>query len=275
MLSRKVLSLTKPKGINRNPSAIILQNCKNLDDLARSGRPKSVSSLAVHQNRKANLVSSTERVSGEHGILQLSVVCCLRELSKSIRCCGIVPWNLKVFWNNNIQNVNRNFFTCRHKITNTVWHCVKTYQPIKIASIITLLQNRVRFKIMTLCPTNVLAISEQKRRNKRGNSETNMAVCLLNKIGHYCRIDPEQRSISIQPISQPIARSTARQTNHPMNHPLHPPTLSLIWCSDPRLTGRQSTTVFPVFAITPLCLCGKFARFYCRPARMRSEAAMT
>ena len=50
----------------------------------RSGRPKTVESEAVHQAIEANLVNSTQRVSGEVGISQFSVVCHLHDFSKSI-----------------------------------------------------------------------------------------------------------------------------------------------------------------------------------------------
>ena len=42
--------------------------CKNLDDQARSGMPKNMSSKAVLQAIEANWASSTRRVSGKMGI---------------------------------------------------------------------------------------------------------------------------------------------------------------------------------------------------------------
>ena len=58
--------------------------CKNLDDQARSGRPKTVDSEAVFQAIEANPKSSTRKVSGELGISQSSVVRRLHDLGKSI-----------------------------------------------------------------------------------------------------------------------------------------------------------------------------------------------
>ena len=42
--------------------------CQNLDDQARSSRPKTMDSEAMLQARETNLVSSIRRVSGELGI---------------------------------------------------------------------------------------------------------------------------------------------------------------------------------------------------------------
>ena len=42
--------------------------CKNLDDQARFGKPKTMDSEVVSQTTAANPVSSTWRVSGELGI---------------------------------------------------------------------------------------------------------------------------------------------------------------------------------------------------------------
>ena len=46
----------------------IFSGCKNLDDQAQSGRPKSVDSESVPQAIEVNPASSTERVSDEVGI---------------------------------------------------------------------------------------------------------------------------------------------------------------------------------------------------------------
>ena len=75
--------------------------CKNFNNLARSGSPKSKDSLAVLLTIKANLVSSILRVSGELGILLTSVVLLLHNLSKSIWSYWIVPHITKIlknFW---------------------------------------------------------------------------------------------------------------------------------------------------------------------------------
>ena len=42
--------------------------CKNLNDHSKSGRPKTLKSEAVLEAIKANLVKSTQTVSGEFGI---------------------------------------------------------------------------------------------------------------------------------------------------------------------------------------------------------------
>ena len=58
--------------------------CKNLDEQAKSGRPKTVDSEALLQVIEANPASYTQRVSGELSISQSTVVCCLHNFSKSI-----------------------------------------------------------------------------------------------------------------------------------------------------------------------------------------------
>ena len=64
--------------------------CKNLDDQAKSGRPKTVDSEAVLQPIEANLVSSTQRVSSELDISQSHVIHHhLHEFGKSIQSCRI------------------------------------------------------------------------------------------------------------------------------------------------------------------------------------------
>ena len=60
--------------------------CKNLDDQAMSGRTKTVAFEAVLSSQRKS-VSGTERVSGELGISQSSVVRQLHHLGKSIRSC--------------------------------------------------------------------------------------------------------------------------------------------------------------------------------------------
>ena len=54
--------------------------CKNLDDQAKSARPKT-------EDTKVNPASSTWRVSGELGISQTSVVCNFHNLSRKIQSC--------------------------------------------------------------------------------------------------------------------------------------------------------------------------------------------
>ena len=54
--------------------------CKNFNDQARSGRPKTVDSKVGHEVTEANLESKTQlRIS------QIHVVCYLHDLSKSIQ----------------------------------------------------------------------------------------------------------------------------------------------------------------------------------------------
>ena len=59
--------------------------CKNLKDLTRSGRCKTVDSKAVLQATETNPLSNTMRVSGELSISQFSVVQC--ELSNYTSSC--------------------------------------------------------------------------------------------------------------------------------------------------------------------------------------------
>ena len=68
----------------------ILLGLKNLDDQARSGRPKSVDSKAVLQAIEENMVSNIQRVSGELGISESSV------FNKSIWNSRIVPHIIKI-----------------------------------------------------------------------------------------------------------------------------------------------------------------------------------
>ena len=56
--------------------------CKNHDDQARYGRPKSVDSGAVLQTLEANLASCNRRVSGEFGISESCLVLHLHDLGK-------------------------------------------------------------------------------------------------------------------------------------------------------------------------------------------------
>ena len=66
---------------------------KNLDNQARSGRPKTVNSEAVLQTIEANPVCLTLRESGELYISQYRVVGHFYYLSaKSIRSCRIMPY---------------------------------------------------------------------------------------------------------------------------------------------------------------------------------------
>ena len=70
--------------------------CMNLDDQARSAKPKTVDFEAI----ETNLESSTWRVSGDLGISQSNVVGLLLDLNKSIQSCLIVPCyqNIPKLW---------------------------------------------------------------------------------------------------------------------------------------------------------------------------------
>ena len=61
--------------------------CHKLDDKTRSVKPKTVE---VNKNIEAHPVSSTLRVSGEHGISNSKVIRPLPDHGKSIRICRIV-----------------------------------------------------------------------------------------------------------------------------------------------------------------------------------------
>ena len=69
-------------------------DCKNLDNQAKSSRPKSMDSEAELHAIEANLVSCTWRVSGKLSISQSSVVHHIHNLGKSIQNCQIVPQNI-------------------------------------------------------------------------------------------------------------------------------------------------------------------------------------
>ena len=75
--------------------------CKNLDNQIRSSRPKTVGSEMMLQAIEANLWSSTQRVSGEPDISQISVVCHFHDLSKSFlvdEVCLSLPKYWKMFY---------------------------------------------------------------------------------------------------------------------------------------------------------------------------------
>ena len=73
--------------VNRWLKKIHRSGCKNLNDQARLGRPKAIDSKAIATNQ----VSSTQRISGEFGISQFSVVCHFHNLSKIICSYWLVP----------------------------------------------------------------------------------------------------------------------------------------------------------------------------------------
>ena len=65
--------------------------CKNIDNQARSVRPKTMYSKVMLEAIEGNLVSSIWRVSGELGIWLSSVFYYLHNLDKSIWIFWIVP----------------------------------------------------------------------------------------------------------------------------------------------------------------------------------------
>ena len=106
--------------------------CKNLNNLARSGKPKSMDSNAMLQVIAANPQSSTQRVSGEFNISQFIVVHFFHDSCKSISCWQIELWAMKIlqsFWftqvlSNSLNHLkNSNFVTlfkmewgCHHSV---------------------------------------------------------------------------------------------------------------------------------------------------------------
>ena len=70
-------------------------SCKNLNNLARSGRTKT---MPKFQGIEANLARSTRRVSGEVSISQFSVVHHLHNIGKSAaKLCFTLPKYCKTF----------------------------------------------------------------------------------------------------------------------------------------------------------------------------------
>ena len=80
--------------------------CKNVNNQATAGKPKTVDPEVMLQTTEVN---STQRVSGELGILQSSVVCHLHDLGKRIRSCLTVPHITKILQNSwlNLVLVNK------------------------------------------------------------------------------------------------------------------------------------------------------------------------
>ena len=61
--------------------------CKNLENQAELGRPKTMDSKSVLEAIEKTLVNSTLRLSGELGITQSSVICHIHDQGKSIWSC--------------------------------------------------------------------------------------------------------------------------------------------------------------------------------------------
>ena len=68
-----------------NYNAIIHLGCKNFDHQTRSGRPKTVDSEGMLYTRRVNLLSSTQRISGELGVSQSCVVHHLHNFTKILQ----------------------------------------------------------------------------------------------------------------------------------------------------------------------------------------------
>ena len=64
-----------------------LLDYNNFDNQSRSGKPKIMDSEAVLQAIEVNLEIGSQKVSGELGISQSSVVCHFHNLGKSIWSC--------------------------------------------------------------------------------------------------------------------------------------------------------------------------------------------
>ena len=73
--------------------------CKDLDDQAMSGRPKTMEFKAMLKAVEANPTSNTPRVSRKLRISQSSMINQLHDLSKSIWSCWIVPHIIKILQN--------------------------------------------------------------------------------------------------------------------------------------------------------------------------------
>ena len=61
--------------------------CKNVNDQTKTGRPKTVDTVAVFQAIDVSSASSTQGVSGEFDISLSIVVQYLHTLGKSIQSC--------------------------------------------------------------------------------------------------------------------------------------------------------------------------------------------
>ena len=72
---------------------------EKLNDQRRLGRPKTMHSDDVLQTVAANLVSSTQRVSGKLSISQSRVVPQLHNFGKCIKICWIIPHITKILQN--------------------------------------------------------------------------------------------------------------------------------------------------------------------------------
>ena len=104
---------------------------KNLNDQARSGKPKTVDSEALLQTMEANPVGNTRRVSGEFSISLSSVVHHLHNLSKSISSSRIVF---------HFRKILQNFW-----LTLVILACKKGQQKVKWFHHKTLLRKKSTF----------------------------------------------------------------------------------------------------------------------------------
>ena len=72
---------------------------KMLNNQERLGRPKTIDSEAMLQDKEANLANSNQRVSGELEISQSNVACQFHNLTQSIHSSKIVPHVNKILQN--------------------------------------------------------------------------------------------------------------------------------------------------------------------------------
>ena len=101
--------------------------CKQLEDYARTSRPKTVDSYAVLKAVETNTASSNQRVSGEFSISHCNVVRLCRGLCKSIWIFRIVPNNNKI-----LQNF---WLTIRHTHTHTHIY-IYISKTVKLATVV-------------------------------------------------------------------------------------------------------------------------------------------
>ena len=69
---------------------MVCSGCKNLNDQAKSGRPKTVDSRMVLQPIEANPASSTQKLLIKLGISQSNVFCHPYNLGNSIWSCKTI-----------------------------------------------------------------------------------------------------------------------------------------------------------------------------------------
>ena len=93
-------------------------DCKTLNNQNKLGKLKTMDSKAMLQAIEANLVSSTQRVSGELHILQTSVVGHFHDLCKSTQS-WFVPHVTKILQNFWLTRIHAYLDTHTHTHTHT------------------------------------------------------------------------------------------------------------------------------------------------------------